>query len=222
MRFHVLTAAFAAALLAVACQAQGSPTYHYVFDKSEYEVPVGGTVDVAVFLEETLGQYDTSVIGPDGPGLLGGSVKLLFNDPPQAYQPARVLDDTYVSPNPVFNDPPPSVVVDSASAGMSLSTFLDLAYADRISDSVYRLPLGTFTFTAGMLAGETTPLRATDFDTSMEAFVTSDVQSLDSQIVDGAARITVVPEPSTLALLIAGGILGVGAYVRRRHAQPGL
>jgi hypothetical protein len=76
--------------------------------------------------------------------------------------------------------------------------------------------LGTFRFTAGNVPGETTPIRATEFDPGLSIFVTGDTKPLDaSPIPDARATITVVPEPGTLALLAVAVLAGFAWRIKR-------
>src|SRR5258708_4664875 len=88
-----------ATILVLACStfAHADPIFSYAFDHSNYIIPVGGTVDVTVFLQET----DSGPAGAlsDGylsaTGLFGVGVLVDYSG-----QPAAVQHLTDVSPNP--------------------------------------------------------------------------------------------------------------------------
>jgi hypothetical protein len=184
-------------------------SYQYVFGQDAYTVMPGGTVDIPIYFQETVGLQDTSVLCPGGVGLVGAGVKVLFSDLPQPTQPARVLNVSDIVPNAAFDVPTP--LLQFASAKLALGTLVGPSvHGDEFSEGVYRVLLGTFRFTAGEMPGETTPIRATDFDTGLSMFVTGDIETLDaSPMPDARATISVVPEPGTLALLVVAVSVGL-------------
>jgi hypothetical protein len=192
------------------------PLYQYVFGQDNYPVSPGGTVDVQVYLQETIGQFDTPVLAPGSVGLIAAGVRLEAGDPPQPSQPARVLSTFDILENPAFDFPTPSLT--GSNAGLSLGTLLNPTVIGREqSAGVFRMLLGTFRFTAGSLPGESTPLRATDYDPGFDDVVTGDMRVLDARpIYDGTATITVVPEPQALTLLAAAALAGATCWLRTR------
>jgi len=200
--------------------------YQYVFGNSSYTVACDGTVDVSVYLQETVGPQGTPVLSSSGVGLSTAGVKVLFSDPPQPIQPTRVLKLTDIWENMAFDFPTPSLT--DTDADLALATLLNPSVTgEEISPGVYRLLLGTFHFTAGTVAGESTPIRATDYDPRFDDVVTGgDMRVLDNLIQDGSATITTVPEPAAVEMLaaaiLAGGLLwkfrrNLGRNARQRH-----
>jgi hypothetical protein len=197
--------------------ARATPTYQYVFERNVYQVAPGGTIDVHVLLQETVGTGDISVLAPGGVGLFGAGVKVVFGDAPQPSDPARVRYDSDISASSAFDVVTPAV--ETIDAKLSLFALDNPAvYGQEYSLGVYRLELGTFRFTAGTVGGESTPLRATDYDPVFDDVITSDLRALDgSPIYDGMATITTsVPEPGTMALLGSGFLVSAFLWLRRR------
>jgi hypothetical protein len=201
----------------VACAA---PVYQYVFGSNAYEVVSSGTVEVPVFLQETVGTGDTSVLAPGGVGLWGAGVKVVFGDQPQPSHPARVRYGSDISVSSDFDMV--TTAVEPTDAKLSLFSLENpTVYGQEYSPGVYRLELGRFRFTGGSVAGESTLIRATDYDSYLDDVTTPDGRALDgSPIYDGTATITTtVPEPATMALLAAAFLAGVGFRLRRRIAS---
>jgi hypothetical protein len=184
-------------------EAAAIPRYDYVFGGADYQAPVGGTIEVPVFLQETVQSGDTAVLGPGGPGLWGAGVTVVYGDPPQPSDPARVLSTSDILPSAAFDQQTPSVAMNQAKLALFCLTN-PAVYGVEYSPGVYRLELGKFRFTAGTIPGESTPLRAIDYDPTLDDVVTSDQRALDgSPIHEGTAVITTVPEPAAAILLIA-------------------
>lgn len=217
--FSVRALCIAVALsLAAARGASASPTYKYAFGQSNYVVGGGGTVNVDVYLDETLGIGDTSLLATEG--LFGAGMRVFFNQAPVPPHPAQVLTASDISGNANFDDTADQIksVVSGVSAGIiQLIGLSSPAVFGTGGPPTYRAYLGTFTFHAGNVGNEVTHLRATDFDTMTDDTITNtSLTSLDSSIADSFATITVVPEPGSLTLVAAAGLAG-GWWARRRR-----
>lgn len=196
--------------------ARADTIYQYVFGAGMYQVPVNSIFDVPVFLQETISGSDTSVLAPGGAGLSGAGVRVMFNDTPQPSDRASVLSVNDIAASSAFDVVVPSV--SSTDAGLSLFSLSNpIVHGEEYSPGVYRVLLGTFRFTAGSVLGETTRIRATDFDPELQDVITSDFSTLDGSIADGRSAITTVPEPDAISLLVAGGAMGLVYALRRRQ-----
>ena len=174
----------------VTSAACGESNYAFVFEKSDYAVNPGGTVDVQVYLQETDGTQLRDI------GLVGTGVRICSTDLPQPESPAKVLSDS-----DVFNVSDFDVVwsktadPDLGCAGLSLGTFGKVYGLETATGSdIYRVLLGKFTFTAGSIANETTHIRVTDFNPALSDTVLADYTDLDSVIADGTATITTIAQ----------------------------
>jgi hypothetical protein len=198
-------------LVVLPAAAPGSPVYSYHFDQANYQVTPGGTVDVRVFLRETIdpGAGDTSLLAAEG--LFSAGVRVHFDEPPVPGDPARVLGEGDIVGNPAFDFffGPVKSLVPGSSAGLSESVdvlnFAGVAAAG--GPTTFEVLLGTFRFTAGSVPGQVTRLRATDFSPDDETLTNATGTVLDPFIRDGQAAITVVaavPEPGSLPLMGVG------------------
>ena len=179
-------------------------SYSYVFDMSEYEVPLGGTVDVSIYLEETGG-----TVFRDS-GLIGAGVKVRFDNPPVPSNPAKIVTTADVTNISDFElEWAKSAEPEAGYADLLLGTW-DYVYGMEVAPDVYRIPLGRFRFSAGTVLGEVTNIRATDYDPSSGDVVYYDNElnpvELDVLLNDATATITVTPEPGTLLLLVIAGL----------------
>jgi hypothetical protein len=192
--------------------------YQFAFDQANYNVAPGGTVDVQVFLQETVSGGSTSRLSSDG--LISAGVKVRFDESAPS-DPAKILATADMSFNPAFN----STVLDlrTLSAGTSgqLTEAVGLgspAVHATGGPTTFSVLVGTYHFTAGSTAGQVTHLRATL--PSLASNVTGTGLRLDPLIGDGSATITtgaqVVPEPSSLVLL-AIGVLSTCCFTWRRR-----
>jgi hypothetical protein len=173
----------------------------YFFDRSNYTVAPGGTVAVTVFVQETVKPSDdSSLLGPGRDGLIRGGVVVQVGLPAPT-KPARVRSTSAIAGNSGFDlaiipqIPSPST---SACAGI-----LELSQSPVFGEVVSRsatcqsvlLPIGTFTFTAGPVAGEVTFLTAMAMEDAGDIAGGSNVTNsgivLDPVIQPGTAMITV-------------------------------
>jgi hypothetical protein len=221
MKYRVLYCMAALALTFCSEAAVANPfdsnTYTFSFGQDVFTARPGETVDVPVYFQETVGPPGNSVLVPGGVGLVGAGVRVVFSDPPQPTQPSCVLGVSDIVPNPSFDVPTPSLSL--GAAGLELARLASgTVTGAEYSPGVYRVLLGTFRFTAGEVGGESTPIRAADFDPGFDDFVTGDLNVLDgSPISEAQAKITVVPEPGSLLLLIAVALTGVACVIRHSN-----
>lgn len=176
--------------------------YEFAFGQDAYVVAPGATMAVPVYFQETVGSQDTSVLAPGGAGLITAAVQVV-GDPLLPTQPAQVRSLSDIIPNPAFDVPAPSLSLNAAKLSLGAlegSTVVGEEY----TNGVYRLLLGTFTFTAGDVPGEVTTIRATSFDPTFTNIVDGNMHALDGTPVgETRATIRVVPEPSTIVLATA-------------------
>jgi hypothetical protein len=180
------------AILWAATAAAGTVTYQYAFDRTSYLVAPGGTVGVSAYLVETVGAGGVSVLSSTGVGMSSAGVTVHFDGTPQPGDPAAIESTAAVAANAAFDQ----------SAAVLSSGFASLAEYVVINDyvhgsqpnppeTIYRLPIGTFTFTAGSVSGESTPITATRHEpTSVDVNVTGAGATLDGLIAEMNATIT--------------------------------
>jgi hypothetical protein len=190
-------------------------TYSYEFDLSSYEVSLGGTVDVSVYLRETGGTVF------HGSGLIGAGVKVRFDNPPVPSNPAKIMTTSDVTNISNFElEWSKSAKPESGYADLLLGTW-NYVYGIEAAPGVYRIPLGKFRFSAGTVLGQVTNIRATDYDLSSADVVYYDNElnpvELDGLLANATATITVIPEPGTLSLLLIAGLsLSGSTWCRRK------
>ncbi len=194
------------------------------FDKTNYDVTVGGTVNVNVYLTET----GTDILATEG--LIGAGLLLNFNAPPSATDPAQVVA---IEPNPGVNPAAPDFDFLSTSivpAGPGLAGVAELDWG--LSINTFFPPMGgssiligTFTFAAGSVDGDVTNLST---GLSGLKFVAGDGTDIDDTYGIGSTTATIttttttsVPEPASLALLVLG-LTPVLAWSRSHSARKRL
>jgi len=200
----------------VASIASAEPTYQWVFDQSFYHVKLGETVDVSVYLEETIEEGDTPILDSsrgDGLGSIGLSV--YFSDEPS--DPAKVLNDSDVSENPAFDYVERAIAMADHAELNELILDNDPVYGVEDPANTFRVLAGTFTFTRGNVPGEKTLIWATDLDPNQDDTLDSPGNVvLDSLIADGTA---IIPEPSTIMILL-GALAAIPFLLwSRRHRR---
>ena len=197
-------------LLFMSSQAQADIVYQ--FDATNYSVAPGATVDVEVFIVQT-GNTTNDPVDLSTDGLESAAVRVFFDGNPPTDR-AEVLSTGNITFNPQFGDSAleQSDVMPGISAGLADS--IDFV-ANPVTGT--NILVGTFTFTAGLVPGEVTNLRATDFGV-LDDTIAGDANftSLDDIIVDGVATITVtaIPEPGSM-IFLAG--IGLVIGLRRRR-----
>jgi hypothetical protein len=210
--------------------ALAGPQYQYVFDQANYTVAPGGTVPVTVSIRETFDpQTDTALLAPGTDGLIGGGV-LVQVVPPLPSSPAQVKSTGAIQGNSAFSValvpqlPAPGVPNSAGLLELASGPVFGTVTSQSASSETVNLPLGTFTFTAGVVPGEVNNLVA--MNTTIDGMtpsannVTLSGVVLDPLIQPGTATITVagsvVPEPSGLMLVLLAGLCGPAARWRRK------
>lgn len=187
----------------IASAAQGAVIYEYRFDQSQYFVLPGQVFTVNVYLRETFEPGDSTLL--DSEGLFGAGVRVTFDGSPAPSDPAKVVANTDIAPNILFDGATSTDIVPGSSAGFT--AIVDVASAAVTSPTgttFNEILLGQFTFTAGMVTNEVTQLLATDFDPATDDNVTNaSLTVLDSRILTASATVTVVPEPATMVLMVS-------------------
>ena len=197
-------------LLFMSSQAQADIVYQ--FDATNYSVAPGATVDVEVFIVQT-GNTTNDPVDLSTDGLESAAVRVFFDGNPPTDR-AEVLSTGNITFNPQFGDSAlqESDVMPGISAGLADS--IDFV-ANPVTGT--NILVGTFTFTAGLVPGEVTNLRATDFGDFDDTIAgDANLTALDDIIVDGVATITVtaIPEPGSM-IFLAG--IGLVIGLRRRR-----
>jgi len=191
----------------------------WVFDQPVYQVAPGGTVDVSVYLQETVEAGDTPIFdSSQGDGLGSIGLSLFWNDAPPS-DPAKVLNDSDERENPAFDFVDTAAALADHAELNELILFNDPVYGIENPTDTFRVLAGTFTFTAGSVAGENTLIRATDLDPGQDDTLDSFGNVvLDSLISEATATVNVVPEPGSFVMLL--GALGMALfYARTRRAS---
>ena len=197
-------------LLFMSSQAQADIVYQ--FDATNYSVAPGATVDVEVFIVQT-GNTTNDPVDLSTDGLESAAVRVFFDGNPPTDR-AEVLSTGNITFNPQFDDSTlqESDVMPGISAGLADSINF---VANPVTGT--NILVGTFTFTAGLVPGEVTNLRATDFGDFDDTIAgDANLTALDDIIVDGVATITVtaIPEPGSM-IFLAG--IGLVIGLRRRR-----
>jgi hypothetical protein len=224
---NVLPAIVAACALGSSVADAGS-TYQFTFDQASYQVDPGAQVLVNVYLQEQVSDGSASVLATEG--LIGAGVRVSFDQSSLPSDPARI---TGVG-NILLNDGPGAFSGGFQSAEVAPGSYAQLmetvdslsapVHATNLGVGLFRILIGTFRFTAGQIAGQTTWITAGDIPDSSD-LITGGGVALDSLVTPGRASIEVrsavgaVPEPSGLIGLTIG-ILGTGGYaVARRRGR---
>jgi len=252
--FRVISAAAIIGLLTV--PARAALVYSYSFDGFSsghtYDVSSGGTQAISVYLYEMVTGGDTSRL-VTGNGLFSGGVRLSLvstngsgadsfivhagtgdNNNTNLVQNSGFDDtsllrrDTYSEVTANFGTSPGVSDIAALTAGRDIFTNVTGVGPESLGGGVYRVLLGTFTFTGGDFGNSITiqatnidPSLATSYNATWDPYAGSNYD-LD-QFLTGTyqATITVVPEPPTIAafagLAVMGLILWV-VYGRRRPA----
>jgi hypothetical protein len=210
----------AVGLLSIVCSARAGMVLR--FDQSAYTVSPGGTVDIQVYLRETIAAGGTSLLATEG--LIGAAVRIRFDVPPVPSEPAQVLSVSDIMPSAVFDDAfgPIREVVAGESAGFS--AIVDVtsppAFPTEVAPDTFDLFLGSFRFTGGTTAGAVTNIRATDFSGLDETVTGTTGTVLDAFLGEADATIRVeasgVPEPSSWIASCMGTTIGF-FYIRLRR-----
>lgn len=225
-------------LLLFATTAFAAPVYYYQFDQSNYSVAPGGGVDVTVFLVEDTSGGGSSLLVSEG--LLSGGVRLSYSgvNSPDA---ATLTSKDAIAHNPAFDqavdNPVKYLTADFVALGSGAGNpiaglaetrsdaQLEGVLASELDPNHYRIPLGTFHFTAGNVMFDVTTLKAGDLfpgDAYVVTSVTGQELELSPYGIDTAtATISVVPEPPGTVALVGLTVMGVLLWTvrgRRRVA----
>ena len=221
------------ALLAISVSSVNAAILSYWTPQSVYTTTPGGTVDVDVYLAEELGTGEASMI-LDESGLFSFDVQSAWRAPLPT-SPATIAAAGDIQNNPAFSGPVVNKDVGDVNAGP------DPAYLIANVDAVFGqsgvMPtdtpvnpgpgtntywLGTFTYTAGSVIGETTLLRFEDYpgpgNDELNTLTWDDITTsnpLDDDIQAYEFEINVIPEPTTTLILGLGAI----GLVRRRYRR---
>lgn len=185
-----------------------APSYRFAFDRANYDVAPGMTVNVTVSLEEIPGS-ETPVLDANGVGMFGVGI-MLADVAPLPADPALVLLEMDIAPNSLFTEDITRSVSTVPPIAASLAEFTDFESFIHADDSTpgqasYFLTIGTFTFTAGLTPG-VTHIQMDRYPFG-DVNITGQIMSLDDQIATATATITVVPEPPALTLVIVAALL---------------
>jgi|SwirhirootsSR2_FD_contig_71_337359_length_937_multi_2_in_0_out_0_1 hypothetical protein len=237
-------AAAAVGVLALAGQANAAVSYSYVTDAANYNVAPGAQQTIKLYLLETLGAGDSSVIAGDG-GLGGFGVQV--NRPAAGganitgfdFNGAEFSAYPSAAGRPV---PTPSNVKFSAGAfspvnkGNTGGTFTDTSVTPATSKTITGAARADAVFLGNVyvtvdpaaVAGSVVQFQALPYSTTAGGNTLTFNTPLDLDFnsttppFTGAVNsqsgfsVTVVPEPTTGALLVLGSL---GAMIRRRRSQ---
>jgi len=220
--------------LALAGPAQAASMYEFTFDQAVYTVTPGETVTVEVYLYETVTAGTTSVLATEQ--LSDTGVRISYDSSTSPTDPATVTDIQAAS---AFTDEPYDFAdtytgsemqtmggtgAANPVAGISVSSDSPVA-PDPVPDTdgkEYAVLIGTVTFTAGDVVGETTTIKASDlFTNTQDTFTAYPYHHvLDSSIWSTTAQIMVVPEPACWVGLSGMGLTaGIFWKIRSRRSR---
>lgn len=198
-------------------QSRADLTYAFDFEQDTYLVTQGEAVSVKLFLTEVATDGETPRLAAGGDdGLFGfdGSIDYSQSTP----SGSNVSFDSAAA-GPGFQDfasgaeaflEDENQIVSFQTA--QLGNVFNGVSGDRISDSIYVIELGTFTFNAST-SNSTTTLQLVEWNDAAEAgFVFAD--GFEAPVTFGSAQIVTVPEPS---VMILATMLGGGLFIRRRR-----
>jgi hypothetical protein len=207
--------------------AQAGPIYSFAFEQSSYTVNPGGTVAVRVYLREDVSDGSPTFL--KNTGLIGAGAQVNGNN---ALATVAALPDVQPNLGPVgfFDDANGPATSQSMAflqgTGAALTEDIGLrpdpVFASG-SGPVYQILLGTFTFTAGGIAGDTalTATRRTlgvPGGSGSQDLVGGDFPPtvFDDAVLSGTATVHVtgqvgaVPEPTALTLAGLGALSLLG------------
>lgn len=189
--------------------ARGDYTYQYVFSQPSFTVAPTGTVLVSVSLQERVTGGSASRLATDG--LFSAGVRLMFgSSSPTA---AQVVAPTDITFNSAFNS---TFQTRTVNAGVSaeLTESVDFAspvvLGSALGGGVYQVFLGSFRFTAGSVAGQTTSITAADIPSTTDTltgagFILDALIQPASATIATTSNVVTVPEPASLILLGLAG-----------------
>lgn len=188
--------------------------YNVSFSQTSASLAAGSTINLDVFFDEvvTLGSSHRLTLGPTGEGLINADFAIARSGTGTSAVTAAAGNagfDNGGGPAVVLG--PPTTVVQSIFAG-------NPQFATDIGGGTYRVQIGTLTITAGGSIGDSNLFSLQDLNANSNFVIDDGFGSLsfvaDSTINFGTFTISVVPEPSSLALV---GLTCFGAaFLRRR------
>jgi hypothetical protein len=216
MRLRFLLPAVAAVLL-LAGPTRADFTYQFADSSgtatNAFSVTVGSTINIRVYLLQQGGSTNLS-----SNGLVDGGVALQYSS---SSPHASISSASNITPNSAFGGPNNNSLSTSSGTTSAVVQVHDNAgvFAPTSGTDANRILLGTFTFT-GNTTGSTT-INTAFPDANNPNNVDGANNNLDSMVHLPTAAISVVPEPSAMALCGIGAVaLGVGAWRRRRGKTP--
>jgi hypothetical protein len=193
-------------------------TYSFVSDQDAYIVAPGGTVNVQVFLQETVDGTDTSLLVSEN-GLSSAQVTLQRISP-EPIEPALITAYT-----PDF-DPPTHAVIENVftSSELDVSQIADIGAPSGpmgldLGGGVRRVPLLTAAVQAGTIRTEVTTFRLSDFPPIPETVTWNNMLPLDDLISPFEFTVTAIPEPSTIFMVLTLAGVSLGLSVLRRRTR---
>jgi hypothetical protein len=218
----------------LACNAQAALTYSYAFDQASYTVGQGQTVSVPVYFQESVSSPDVSKLATQN-GLGAASVLLELTS-------GAGVQITGIAPNPLFDgivnpdpDPPPfpvgtayslyATTLDPLLASDPIPTHGILPTETPAGSDIWRVLLGSFSFTASGNPGDSATFQATMPNTTSDVATWDALYGADPSfdvlangdglITSPEVSFTIVPEPGSLALSALAGL----ALAARRRAR---
>lgn len=182
-------------------------------DTADYTVGLGGKVDVAIYLRESLGAVGNDFLLANEGGLLGAGVLLSWAVQSGTGAPSAINSVADVLVNPAFNQSAAELITlspDSLELRVGRDMFQEATGVEPVVDGdgdTASVLLATLTFSAGAADVETL-VTMTDRSDKDEAVTEQSRVPLDDQLTnDGFTLTTPIPEPASLALLGVGGLL---------------
>jgi hypothetical protein len=193
--------------------ARADVIYSFEVEQAGYSLTSGQSIQVPVYLTETVTEPSTSLLASEG-GLWSAGVLLQRTDSSLG---SPVLLTAAVANEADFDDLPAITLV--ADDGASILELRDLGQTMGVlpdeafpGSGIRRVYLGSFTLTAGAAAGEVTTFYVGD-NTTDDTRTWLSFTLLDEDIQATSFTATVVPEPTTMVLLAAGAL---GLFRRKR------
>lgn len=188
--------------------------YNVSFSQTSASLTAGSTIGLSVFFDEVVTGGDSHRL-TTGPAPAAGLVNADFAIARAGTGTSAV---TAAAGNAGF-DNGPTVTLGPPTTVIQSILLNDPVFATDIGGGTYRIQIGTLTVTAGGNIGDSNVFTLQDFDTNAVSFLIDDgfgspSFAADAAINFGAFTLTVVPEPSSLALV---GLTCFGAtFLRRR------
>ena len=194
--------------------AHGNITFSFYTNQPNYDVIPNHSVNVPVYLRETVTNPDVSFLVAED-GLFSAGV-LVERTASSLGQPAVIAGA--LANETEFDDLPATITVaDDEASIFEMRDLLGHSSGVLVAETfpgsgVRDIWLGTFTLMAGATAGEVTTFQVTD-NTTDDTLTWTNFTLLDPDIYSTSLTVTVVPVPSSILLCITG----VFAIVVRRR-----